>query len=136
METNNSSDGADGRKPGGKRSRGGPKGVNLPAQLVSLIHGEESSLREAGYLLPDLAAPEEDDGDGGRGLLVDEGTSASVSAAAAATPPPPQLLKQPSSSSTGTASSLNQITSAAQARSTRELSSYVRAVCMRLGFHE
>jgi hypothetical protein len=71
--------------------------VKLPAQLVSLIQGEEKVLQDEGLLLPSS--------------ILLEGSSLTPASAPA-----------------------NRVTAAAQERSTRELSSYVRAVCMRMGF--
>ncbi len=73
--------------------------MKLPAQLVSLIQGEEKVLQEEGLLLPSSV-----------------------------------LLEDPSSLLPAASAPANRVTAAAQERSTRELSSYVRAVCMRMGF--
>ena len=88
------------------------KKIKLPPQLVSLIQGEERQLEEEGYLSLPLAAAATttamvaNDGMGG-----DEAPS----------------TNQARHSTTS-------IVAAAQNRFTKELCSYTRVVCMRLGY--
>lgn len=82
-----------------------PNKVKLPLQLVSLIHGQEQELVDEGYLLsPDLLPT-------------------TVGGGASAANPPRQHHHTPT-----------HVVMAAQSRFVKELSSYTRAVTMRLGF--
>ena len=85
--------------------------IKLPLQLASLIQGEAANLLGAVA----TAVPEDDI----IGIAMDDG----MPAAAAMRP-----------STTTNKRGLNAIVNAAQTRHVKELGSYVRAVCMRMGF--
>jgi hypothetical protein len=114
---------------GSKRKQKQQQGLfKLPVQLASLIQGEENDLIEGGFI--------QHSGESASELLLgvepgtvhqEESAGASASAAAAA---------KPGNDARASRSTPNQITAAAQNRCTRELSSYVRVVCMRLGFDQ
>ena len=93
--------------------------IKLPLQLASLIQGEaENLLGEVA-----TAVPEDDI----VGIAMDD--MAAEPAAAAA-------LRNNQSSATNSKRGLNAIVGAAQTRHVKELGSYVRAVCMRMGFSD
>ncbi len=112
---------------GSKRKQKQQQGLfKLPVQLASLIQGEENDLIEGGFI--------QHSGESASELLlgVEPGTvhqeeSAGIAASTAA---------KPGNDARASRSTPNQITAAAQNRCTRELSSYVRVVCMRLGFDQ
>ena len=91
--------------------------IKIPLQLASLIQGE------AGNLLGAIATavPEDDV----IGIAMDDGSSMPA-AAAEATPTRPNAATNKRG--------LNAIVNAAQTRHVKELGSYIRAVCMRMGF--
>ena len=125
------------QKPKNKKNGGGSGSAGvfkLPPQLVALVQGEEQGLMDEGFLLQQLSSlqPYDDEGDeDGATEMLDENGSISSSKKKKGVVAPTAQRKHASSSSS---SSVTQIVAASQNRFTKELSSYTRAVCMRLGY--
>lgn len=103
--------------------------IKLPLQLASLIHGEAEKLFVDGDADATMDAVDDVEAAAAAAaegmMLVDDDPAAAAEAAAVveAEEKPKQQRR-----------SLNAIVGAAQARHVKELGSYVRAVCMRMGF--
>ncbi len=131
--------------PGPPTKVGSSKGqkLNLPAQLAALIQGEVQELRDDGFLMNSAGVLEEEEGvDLGLGsylqnaseklLGCDEDENTGTQKKLTST----TKKKSATSSSAATPYTMNQITASAQGKCTKELSSYVRSVCMRMGFNK
>ncbi len=114
---------------GSKRKQKQQQGLfKLPVQLASLIQGEENDLIEGGFI--------QHSGESASQLLLGVEPGTVHQEESAGTAAPAAAAAKPGNDAKASRSTPNQITAAAQNRCTRELSSYVRVVCMRLGFDQ
>ncbi len=115
------------------------KRVKIPMQLMGLAHKEADKLAQGGYMPREEVSDHAGDFCGDQASVVDKNDeSASTSAAAIGRTKPALREPAPKGSAAAAGGSVkhspNQIAAASQMRFTRELSSYTRAVCMRLGY--
>ncbi len=119
------------------------KRVKIPMQLMGLAHKEADKLAQGGYMLHEEGGDHAGDFCGDQASVVDKNDESASTSAAAIGGTKPAIREQsshpaPKGSAAAAGGSVkhspNQIAAASQMRFTRELSSYTRAVCMRLGY--
>jgi hypothetical protein len=118
-----------------------PKKVKIPAQLFSLIGKEGNGLEDDGYLQPIIMSAAEEAASAEAGCEVSSdspGAAAYGNSSLVGNVQAPVLLQGQKQSrarqTAGSAHTVNEVVAASQLRFTKELSSYTRAVCMRLGY--
>jgi hypothetical protein len=119
--------------PSSKSSRP-PKKVKIPAQLFSILSKEGGSLEEDGFLDPIIVSAAETAASDA--CLADGPGHHLASSKRPRSEQQQQLDKDEgvSGRSSSAQHSVNELVAASQARFVKELSSYTRAVCMRLGY--
>ena len=127
-----------------KSSSSGSQTIKLPLQLASLIHGEAGT-----FLVESTEAAAEAEGGEESTDVMDNGDEMEMMSSSSSSAPMTSKRKRgqcnnedsctttatpPVQSQKAQQNSLNVVISAAQNRHTKELGSYVRTVCMRMGF--